>query len=298
MRSPWFALVVLTAALCVLCSGCTGQSTALPGDITQTSGTGGGSGGTGGGAGSASSLDMPCAAADVLAASCLGCHGAPPTNGAPQALNTLAALQATSPGYPGQTNGARAVARMANTASPMPPVPNPAVSAAEQSAFAAWVTAGMPAGSCSSLPDAGTVAVDPAFAGPPVCTSGQTYTGSEGSTMRPGEACVACHQARGGPGFNIGGTVYPTGHEPNDCVASSASGAVVTVTDSKGVTASFTANSTGNFSGNANVTFPITAVVTFNGKSRAMTTGVPSGDCNSCHTESGTNSAPGRIALP
>jgi predicted CXXCH cytochrome family protein len=29
-----------------------------------------------------------------------------------------------------------------------------------------------------------------------------------------------------------------------------------------------------------------------------MTTAVPSGDCNSCHTQTGTNNAPGRIALP
>ena len=70
------------------------------------------------------------------------------------------------------------------------------------------------------------------------------------------------------------------------------------VTDAQGTTASFTANSVGNFSGNASLVFPITAVVNFGGKSRAMTTAVPSGDCNSCHTETGANNAPGRVALP
>jgi hypothetical protein len=72
----------------------------------------------------------------------------------------------------------------------------------------------------------------------------------------------------------------------------------VTVTDSTGATASFTANSVGNFSGNASLTFPITAVVSFNGKTRAMTTAVASGDCNSCHTQTGANGAPGRVTLP
>ena len=292
---PWFALLVLTAGLCVLASGCIGQSTALPGDPTggtSASADGGGAGG------SAASLDLPCAAGDILVASCLGCHGSPTANGAPQPLNTLAALQAASPGYPSQSNGQRAVVRMASTTAPMPPSPNPAVPAAEQTAFANWVDAGMPAGTCANVPDAGAVAVDPAFSGPPTCTSGQTYTGSEGGTMRPGEACISCHQANGGPRFTVGGTVYPTGHEPDDCVASASAGAVVTVTDSTGVTASFTANGNGNFYGNATLTFPITAVVSFGGKTRAMTTAVPSGDCNSCHTETGANGAPGRIALP
>ncbi|MGO9830370.1 MAG: hypothetical protein ACLPJH_09530 [Myxococcaceae bacterium] len=293
MRSPFFALVALTVGLCLLASGCIGQSTALPGDNTGAASTTGDAG-TGG---SAASLDLPCAAGDVLVASCLGCHGSPTANGAPQSLNTLAALQAPSPSYPSQSNGQRAVVRMASTTAPMPPSPNPGVPAAEQTAFAAWVDAGMPAGTCSSVPDAGTVAVDPAFSGPDVCTSGQTYTGSEGGDMRPGEACVSCHQANGGPGFNAGGTVYPTGHEPNDCVASASAGAVVTVTDSSGASVSFTANGNGNFYGNV-PGFPITAVVTFDGGTRAMTTPVSSGDCNSCHTEAGTNGAPGRIALP
>ena len=293
MRSPWFALVVLTAALCALGAGCIGQSTSLPGDAAPAAATGGD-----GGTVSASSLDLPCAAADVLAASCLGCHGSPTANGAPQSLNTLASLQAPSPGYPTQSNGQRALVRMAGTTAPMPPSPNPAVPGAEQTAFGDWVDAGMPAGTCANVPDAGTVAVDPAFSGAPVCTSGVTYTGSEGGNMRPGEACVACHQAQGGPNFNVGGTVYPTGHEPNDCVASASAGAVVTVLDSAGSTASFTANGNGNFSGDAQLTFPITATVRFDGGTRAMTTAVPSGDCNTCHTETGANGAPGRIALP
>jgi hypothetical protein len=196
---------------------------------------------------------------------------------------------------------------MQSTTSPMPPAPNAAVPAAEASAFAAWVNAGMSAGSC--VTDGGTP--PPVDAGPPpppdplgaapTCTSQTTWNGGTNgsSNMEPGRACITCHIQEGGPSFNVGGTVYPTGHEPDDCNGSAAGGAVVTVTDSKGVSASFVASSTsGNFHGSAQLTFPITARVTFNGKTRAMSTAVPTGDCNSCHTQNGASSAPGRITLP
>ncbi len=273
-----------------------------PGDDGGTSdggrdaGTDAGSGGGGGDGGIV--VDVPCDIYALLSTYCWACHGPTPTNGAPQPLVTLAELQALSPGYPTQSNGQRAVVRMADSAAPMPPSGNAAPSATDQGNFAAWVDAGMPAGSCTTdggIPDAGPP--DP-LNEPAQCTSGVTYTGSEGSNMRPGEACIACHQREGGPGFNIGGTVYPTGHEPDDCVASASAGAVVTVTDSTGATASFTCNGNGNFSGNASLTFPITAVVSFSGKTRAMTTPVASGDCNSCHTQTGANGAPGRVTLP
>ena len=36
--------------------------------------------------------------------------------------------------------------------------------------------------------------------------------------MRPGHACITCHtQEDEGPVFAFAGTVYPTGHEPNEC---------------------------------------------------------------------------------
>ncbi len=243
-------------------------------------------------------VDVPCDIYALLSTYCWACHGPTPAGGAPQSLVTLAQLQAPSPGYANQSNGQRAVVRMADTGAPMPPSGNAAPPAAAQATFAAWVDAGMPSGSCQTdggLPDAGPP--DP-LNDAAQCTSGQTYTGSEGGSMRPGEACLACHLANGGPHFDVAGTVYPTGHEPDDCVASASAGAVVTVTDSTGATASFTANGNGNFYGNASLTFPITAVVHFDGGTRAMTTPAASGDCNSCHTETGTSGAPGRIALP
>ncbi|HZJ53850.1 MAG TPA: hypothetical protein VFD38_06895 [Myxococcaceae bacterium] len=301
---------VMAALIAVALGACDGSIT----------GAGGGNGGTqnGGSPGTASGQDggtttdggvvlsseLPCAAYDVLSAHCWSCHGSTPSGGAPQSLFTLAALQAASPGYPSESNAARSVVRIQSSSSPMPPAPNSPVAAAEVRAFQSWVGAGMPTGSC--VTDAG---VPPSVdAGPPdpldaaaSCTSHSTWSGgTQGSAnMEPGRACVTCHLQQGGPGFNVGGTVYPTGHEPDDCNGSGAGGAVVTVIDRNGITTSFTASSvSGNFHGTAALTFPITARVTFNGRTRAMSTPVDTGDCNSCHTQSGMSGAPGRITLP
>ena len=54
----------------------------------------------------------------------------------------------------------------------------------------------------------------------------------------------------------------------------------------------------GNFHGTASLAFPITARVTFQGKTQSMGTAVATGDCNGCHTQTGASSAPGRITLP
>jgi hypothetical protein len=242
--------------------------------------------------------DLPCDVAGVLSGHCTSCHGSPPSGGAPMSLNSRSALLAPAPTQPGKSSGQLAVERMASTAAPMPPLPAAAVPASEQSVVAQWVQAGMPAGSCGT--DGG---VDPVFGGPPTCTSGTYYQGGEGSTMHPGLACIACH-SRGeeeAPRFAIAGTIYPTGHEYDDCNAPAAAGAVVEVTDNAGVTRRITANSVGNFSssgGSGWPQFPIRARVLFEGRVRAMSGAVPTGDCNTCHTLQGDQGAPGRIALP
>ena len=245
--------------------------------------------------------DLPCDVADVLTTSCTGCHGSPPTGGAPMALTTLPQLRAPSPSNASVTTGQACVQRMASTTSPMPPPPAAPVAAAKQSAFAAWVSAGMQAGTCTV--DAGTP--DPVFSGPPTCTSNTYWTqGDEGSSqMHPGRACITCHATTRGeaPTFSIAGTAYPTGHEYDDCYGSAAQSAVVSVTDSRNVTRTFTANRAGNFYSEASGSwpvFPIRAQISFGGRTRAMSGAVNSGDCNTCHTLQGLSGAPGRIALP
>jgi hypothetical protein len=237
--------------------------------------------------------------ADVLTSSCTSCHGNPPSGGAPMALTTLAQLRAPSPSNASVTTGQACMNRMASTTAPMPPPPAAPVAASKQSAFASWVSAGMPAGACTV--DAG--APDPVFSGPPTCTSGTYWTrgNSESPEMHPGLACIACHSRGEGPDFAIAGTAYPTGHEYDDCYGSAAQGAVVQITDRNGVTRSFTANRAGNFSGRASggwPVFPIRAQITLGGETRVMSGAVNSGDCNSCHTLQGASGAPGRVALP
>jgi hypothetical protein len=125
------------------------------------------------------------------------------------------------------------------------------------------------------------------------CTSGTNWTSGNNANMRPGEACVGCHR------FTLAGTVYPTGHEPNDCngVGTSAAATVV-ITDAKGTTLRLNVNSAGNFYSSTAISAPYTAVVQTSKGSRAMVASQTNGNCNSCHTQNGANGAPGRIVVP
>jgi hypothetical protein len=116
--------------------------------------------------------------------------------------------------------------------------------------------------------------------------------------MQPGAPCIACHASGGGeaPLFAIAGTVYPTLHEPTEC--NGAANVTVVITDAMGQQISLTSNSAGNFSYQGAVVTPYTAKVVSAAGTLAMATPQTTGDCNSCHTETGANGAPGRITAP
>jgi len=120
--------------------------------------------------------------------------------------------------------------------------------------------------------------------------------------MNPGQACISCHSSSGGEGprYVIAGTLYPTGHEPNNCNGTNGNtGARVVVTGSNGTSVTLTPNSAGNFYSSTSLAGPYKAkVVDSAGKERVMVSAAPNGDCNTCHTQTGANSAPGRITLP
>jgi len=140
-----------------------------------------------------------------------------------------------------------------------------------------------------------------AFASAPICTSGATWTrGNHGSSqMNPGRACIACHSTMDGPPLTIDGTIYPTGHEPDLCQGADGSkGILLEITGADGKTLMLTPGASGNFETGTSVKFPVTAKVTYMGRTRAMTAAQASGDCNGCQTQAGANGAPGRIALP
>jgi hypothetical protein len=135
----------------------------------------------------------------------------------------------------------------------------------------------------------------------PKCTSGTMWTQANrgSSDMNPGKACIACHSTMNGPSLTIGGTVYPSAHEPDLCNgAPGSNGARIVITGADGATLTLTPGTSGNFNSRTKVTLPFKAKVTYMGRERAMVATQVSGDCNSCHTQNGTNSAPGRILLP
>ena len=163
--------------------------------------------------------------------------------------------------------------------------------------------------------DDGSAACDPApcatddagaqagFDTPTVCTSGKNWTrGDLGSaSMHPGRACITCHdQSNQAPSFTIAGTIFPTAHEPDDCNGASgtASGAQIVITDANGKVTKIAVNSVGSFYSQGAVALPFRAKVVVGTRERAMFASQKTGDCNSCHTETGDNSAPGRIVLP
>lgn len=172
-------------------------------------------------------------------------------------------------------------------------------------AFAAMALLGL--ASCAKEPEyLDTEPGDP-FAVAPRCTSGalRNPNESEGPEMMPGHACNTCHEeenAASGEGdapiFGFAGTVFPTGHEPDNCIASGSVGAQVIVTDAMGKVHTAEVNATGNFLFEDTIVYPYRAKVVFQGRERQMDLKQNSGDCNSCHTAAGASEAPGRIVLP
>ncbi|MEW5738610.1 MAG: hypothetical protein AB1938_06765 [Myxococcota bacterium] len=316
MRSRWLVMLSVFAVGCgegaIVGSG--GGGGAAGGGV-------GGAGGAGGGGGGAASFDgLPCDVATVLAAHCVSCHGTPLSGGATVPLTSRADLVALSPNFPGQSIGSRCVTRMRMTAGAMPPAPLPAVPAADLAAFDAWVTAGMPVGSCTTTPDAGMVTL--------TCASGQSWTdGNNGEfDMNPGWACVSCHLGNNFNGQNppppddkideawfFMGTVYPALNERDRCVSEPPATVRVEILDTNGnvvltMTPSRTsgnfasdnrlAHSTRAFRSNGAAPSPYRARVVNGAASLTMMTAQTSGDCNTCHTERGANGAAGRIVYP
>jgi hypothetical protein len=129
------------------------------------------------------------------------------------------------------------------------------------------------------------------------CSSNKSWANASGDNqnMRPGEACPVCHT-----NFQLAGTIYPTGHEPDDCdgVDGLSNNVVVVITDAAGVDHTLYPNSVGNFYTSITIVPPFHAKVVWNGKERAMAPAQTSGSCNVCHTQMGANAAPGRITMP
>jgi len=260
---------------------------------------------------------LPCDVDKLLRERCGTCHGA---NGkAPMPLVTYDDLKAPSKSDADKTTAVLSIERMRSASDPMPP--SGQLASKEILVLEKWVAAGMPRGECGGgTTDAGKDAAKEAGkdsgstgsvdagkdSAPPitsVCTSGTMWTGTtKGPTMQPGKACITCHEsADDSPVVWVGGTVYPTLHEPNGCYGING-GATVVITDAAGRVVNLPVGPTGNFSlsakTSANLTMPYKAKVVRNGVTRAMATPQSTGNCNGCHTENGASGAPGRILVP
>jgi hypothetical protein len=257
-------------------------------------------------AGTGGYTGLPCDVQAVLENRCIACH-----DGIREvAMLDYGDLVAPSKTEPNRQLAEVAVDRMASATRPMPPPPASGfIGTDEILAFKNWVLAGMPKNreSCTAVPPIGPGDVDAATttdAGADAnqgCTSGKYWTGNNTASdlMHPGTACNACHQQLGGPNMRISGTVYPTLKEADDCYGSAPPPALeVVVLDKNGVERRMPVNSAGNFLTTLLVTAPYVAKVTDGTKTRTMLGTVTSGDCNSCHTRSGKNGAPGRILAP
>jgi hypothetical protein len=291
----WSTLAVVAA--------CGSAATETQSQSGYSTGTGGsGSGGTTVSTGTAGLDGLPCEIAALLASKCVSCHSNPPIPNVPSSLTSYADLTAPSKGDPTKSAAVMALSRMKSAVSPMPPAPGAPASAAEIAAFEAWVNAGTPMGTCGDV-DAGPNPFD----APAQCTSMANTGNTEDKYMFPGRACVSCHaKDPEAPPLVIGGTVYATPHEPNDCNAAPVTGpaietATVEITDKNGTVITLKTSTNGNFYRKASsgaVALPYTAKVKYNGLERIMVGAQMSGDCNECHTQAGTQNAPGRILLP
>lgn len=100
--------------------------------------------------------ELPCEVATILEANCQGCHGAVPVYGAAFSMLTMADL--LSPSF---TDASRSVAelmveRIVDVRAPMPPAPQPLLTASEVATLTAWVNGGSPAGEACLPPDTDT----------------------------------------------------------------------------------------------------------------------------------------------
>jgi mono/diheme cytochrome c family protein len=276
-------------------SAASGTSGAAGTGAGGTNAGGTNAGGTGTGAAPASS-EFPCDVQKLLAQKCQACHRADP----PGALLTSADFRRPSKADPQKTVGELAIERL-SAAGPtrMPPAPLEAATAAETAALTSWVQSGAPSGTCQ---DGVAVAPNP-YDTPLVCSSMTSWTGGneESPLMRPGGACIKCHDREGeGPRLAIAGTLYPTAHEPDDCNGvARAAGAKIVVTDANGTSHTLDVNGAGNFFlETESFAFPYQAKVTYQGRERVMLEAQDNGDCNDCHSQDGRENAPGRLFLP
>ncbi|HEX6239797.1 MAG TPA: hypothetical protein VFZ61_02840, partial [Polyangiales bacterium] len=104
--------------------------------------------------------DTFCRVKDIVRTHCQNCHGAEKAFGAPMSLVTHADLLAKSP-IDGRPNYQVMLDRAQDATRPMPPSPNPKLSAEQIGALQAWIAAGRPDNASCAAPQPGPGTPDP-----------------------------------------------------------------------------------------------------------------------------------------
>lgn len=125
---------------------------------------------------------LSCDVRAILKKSCFACHGATPQFGAPFSLATAADLR---------NHGSQVAMRIADAQRPMPPEPNPRLSADEQAVLTQYINAGAPVSTCADS------------------SGGDPLPGSTPTT--PQDPNVTCYKftaraSAGGPKFTVPAT--------------------------------------------------------------------------------------------
>jgi hypothetical protein len=108
---------------------------------------------------------LPCDVERVLETHCGGCHGREPRFGAPMPVVNYDDLAAPSPRDPSRTVAAQVQKRIHDDARPMPPPPNPRLSASDRAILDTWIDGGAQAASSAcQAPSATDGAAAPAAA--------------------------------------------------------------------------------------------------------------------------------------
>jgi len=233
----------------------------------------------------------------LLATYCTSCHASTLTgyarNGAPASVDFDSYSSAVVWATP---------ARIRVGAGTMPP--SGGLPQAQRDLFAVWVGNGTPQ-SCPGV-DGGAVidgssidgsATDANFV--PTCSSNSFYLGGFGAFMNPGDNCLACHLANGGPDFATAGTVMGARHDLNDC--NGVPGVTVEITDGMNMVTTLVSNTWGNFVPaleGGTITPPYSVRLIDGVRVTSMPGTRTDPNCMNCHTMAGANGALGRIVAP
>jgi hypothetical protein len=190
MRTRTALALVLAVPLLHACSSTSGSSEspdASTDDATSSDAT----------FADASSGTIPCDVNSVLTRICQQCHSNPPRFGALMPLVTYADLVAPAKTDPTKHVYEMIEKRIHDDGNPMPPAPNPRLSAADTATFDAWIAAGAPSGgntACIST-DGGTKDASQ-DSSTPTDSGGGGDTGTD-SSINP--SCPNLHITPGSP---------------------------------------------------------------------------------------------------